>query len=86
VHCHGNFAYRTSRPDGADLKEVDAQLTGGILPVHLPKGARPAPRQPEDRGWVSRVARPTERLPAGGGRYHKMVTLLPRPAWPVQAG
>jgi Hsp20/alpha crystallin family len=79
-HRHGKFAYRTRPPDGADPEEVDAQLTGGILPVRLPNAAQTRSRQPEHRRWISERCAVGGVAARSGGRCHKTVTLLPRPA------
>src|SRR6516165_10826681 len=75
AYCHPTSA-TAGLPDGADPGEVDAWLIGGILLV----------RRPEDGGWISGVARPGGVAARGGGRCHETVSLLPRPAWQVQAG
>jgi HSP20 family protein len=34
---HGKFAYRNTVPSDADADHIEAQLTDGVLTVHLPK-------------------------------------------------
>jgi hypothetical protein len=49
-HRRGKFACRTSLPADAGPEKIDAQLTGGILTVRLPKATQARSRRIEVKG------------------------------------
>jgi HSP20 family protein len=46
-HRHGKFAYRSTLPADADADKIDAELSDGILTVHVPKAAQARSRRIE---------------------------------------